>query len=80
MLIVLRQLFNNLLVSLKLPRGVLHWVQNKNTLRNVLVFMGCEPIWKDGVRSLRLIADEFHDLYTTTLEGVLKVIELFLGL
>ena len=80
MLIVLRELLNDLLISLKLPRGVLHGVQNKNTLRNVLVFMGCEPIGKDGVRSLRLIADEFHDLYTTTLERVLKVIELFLGL
>ena len=80
MFIVLRKFFNDLLVSLKLPRGVLHGVQNKNTLRNVLVFMCCEPVRKDGVRSLGLIADEFHDLDPTVLEGVFKVIELFLGL
>ena len=61
-LVIFREFSDDLLVPLKLPRGMLHRVQNKNTLGDVLIFMRCEPVRKDGVGRLRLVAHELHDL------------------
>jgi hypothetical protein len=42
--------------------------------------MCCEPVWENSIWCLRLVANKFHDLDTTWLEGVLEVVKFFLCL
>jgi hypothetical protein len=79
-LIVFAQLFNDLAISLELSGHVLHGVENENPLWNIIILVGGKPIWENSIWGFRFLFLEFYHLDTRTLQCLLKVVELHLGL
>ena len=80
MFVIFPKFPDNLLISLKLPAHMLHRVQYKNTIRDILVFVSCEPIWEDCVRGTRVRFREFCHLDAWTLQSQLEIIKFTLCL
>lgn len=47
--VVLTEFFNNFLVPFQLPGFVLHGVKNEDTVWDVVVLVGSEPVGENGV-------------------------------
>lgn len=80
MLEALSQVIDYFLVLFQLSADILHGVENENALRNIVVFMGREPIGKNSIRCGRVLHRVFFNLDSSTGKRLCEVRELFLGL
>jgi hypothetical protein len=62
-LILLTQGFNYVGISLQLSGPVLHWVQNEHSFRDIIVFVGGEPIGENCIGSPIIIMCELVNFY-----------------
>jgi hypothetical protein len=65
MLVLLPQFLNDDLVSLQLSGHMLHGVQDEHTFRDVVILVGGEPVWEDGIGSSLIRMGEFMNLYSS---------------
>ena len=76
MLVVFAQFCYDLLISFKLPTGVLHRVENKYSFGDIIIFMCCKPVRENSIRRTGVFQGKLLYFDARTFESSLKVIEL----